>query len=473
MAYKKYFYKNGKKFGPYYYESYRDKSGKVKKRYVGTTDPYYESLSERLLRILGFKNLLFGLFFIFIIIFVFLFISFYTAYSIRHGQVTGFFSSIGGNILSFKWLFNSGNEILGNQGGNQLRTSDGACDCTGKVCGDDGCGGSCGNCTLPETCQSDGTCLCIPNCTGKVCGDDDGCGGLCDGDCPIKYQASSLCNSGICDYTCYSGYGDCNYDISDGCETDTSMDNTNCGICGNNCPFPALCQSGECKLTSLCIGGIYICQNDSNCTGGQICKSGVCSCPNGTSCNNGTNSCEPSPCIPDCAGKCGGVSDGCTGTCSASCGSSSSSSSGTGGPVIKTPDCELNSCTEDNCYLLHEYKEVPCLLKGKNIKINPLEDRDCCPPGKFCNPATNECEKIETPQNYLGCGVYYYNFNTIQYPFTIEHCYQPIIPKEFSCKGKNYLAVYDMKKKLIATVDNNDLLNVKFPLDGNPILCQS
>jgi hypothetical protein len=35
MAYKRFFYRNGKKFGPYYYESYRDKSGKIKKRYIG------------------------------------------------------------------------------------------------------------------------------------------------------------------------------------------------------------------------------------------------------------------------------------------------------------------------------------------------------------------------------------------------------------------------------------------------------
>jgi len=34
MAYKKYIYKNGKRFGPYYYESYRDKNGKIRKRYV-------------------------------------------------------------------------------------------------------------------------------------------------------------------------------------------------------------------------------------------------------------------------------------------------------------------------------------------------------------------------------------------------------------------------------------------------------
>jgi len=39
MAYKRYFYKNGRKLGPYYYESYRDETGKVRKRYVGTEDP--------------------------------------------------------------------------------------------------------------------------------------------------------------------------------------------------------------------------------------------------------------------------------------------------------------------------------------------------------------------------------------------------------------------------------------------------
>jgi len=33
MVYKKYFKRNGKKFGPYYYESYRE-NGKVKTRFI-------------------------------------------------------------------------------------------------------------------------------------------------------------------------------------------------------------------------------------------------------------------------------------------------------------------------------------------------------------------------------------------------------------------------------------------------------
>ncbi len=57
-------------------------------------------------------------------------------------------------------------------------------DCTGKECGDDGCGGSCGTCTAPQTCGGGGTvnvCGCTPRTTcpaGDNCGSvPDGCGG--------------------------------------------------------------------------------------------------------------------------------------------------------------------------------------------------------------------------------------------------------------------------------------------------------
>lgn len=51
--------------------------------------------------------------------------------------------------------------------------------CTGKVCGSNGCGGSCGTCPDGFTCTG-GDCICIPDCGGgfKECG-PDGCGGEC------------------------------------------------------------------------------------------------------------------------------------------------------------------------------------------------------------------------------------------------------------------------------------------------------
>jgi hypothetical protein len=61
--------------------------------------------------------------------------------------------------------------------------------CAGKVCGSDGCGGSCGTCPSPYVCSANGQCVCTPNCIGKACG-SNGCGGSC-GTCP----ANQTCNA--------------------------------------------------------------------------------------------------------------------------------------------------------------------------------------------------------------------------------------------------------------------------------------
>lgn len=75
----------------------------------------------------------------------------------------------------------------------------GKCDCTPvcgeNECGDDGCGGSCGYCVEPNECL-DGQCQCNPSCLNKVCG-DDGCGGSC-GDCPVL----NTCKEGVCSFYC-------------------------------------------------------------------------------------------------------------------------------------------------------------------------------------------------------------------------------------------------------------------------------
>ncbi|OGI12261.1 hypothetical protein A3K64_02960 [Candidatus Micrarchaeota archaeon RBG_16_36_9] len=70
--------------------------------------------------------------------------------------------------------------------------------CVGKNCGSDGCGGSCGTCTAPQTCNN-GVCSCIlTTCQqlGYNCGSwNDNCGGtlLC-GSCNSSYT----CQSGVC-----------------------------------------------------------------------------------------------------------------------------------------------------------------------------------------------------------------------------------------------------------------------------------
>jgi hypothetical protein len=86
-------------------------------------------------------------------------------------------------------------------------------DCTGKQCGPDKCGGICGECLNPcptpehpdvpwvdpSLCQGNGKCkkTCCPSCEGKVCG-DDGCGASC-GACPFgEVCVEFMCLSDPC-----------------------------------------------------------------------------------------------------------------------------------------------------------------------------------------------------------------------------------------------------------------------------------
>jgi len=76
--------------------------------------------------------------------------------------------------------------------------------CTGLECGEDGCGGICGECNTDKNCvlglcelnETDEKSIiqkkCIPKCMGKTCG-DNGCGGVC-GNCGYKEE----CANGKC-----------------------------------------------------------------------------------------------------------------------------------------------------------------------------------------------------------------------------------------------------------------------------------
>lgn len=137
----------------------------------------------------------------------------------------------------------SGTLCLGGSGSNWLASIDYVeiarqlCtpNCSGRVCGDDGCGGSCGTCPDPySTCNSNGQCdACVPNCHGRACG-DDGCGGTC-GTC----SGGDSCN----------GSGQCVPCIPD-CTGRTCGDNGCGGSCGD-CSGGAICNvHGTCSLPS-------------------------------------------------------------------------------------------------------------------------------------------------------------------------------------------------------------------------------
>lgn len=86
--------------------------------------------------------------------------------------------------------------------GTGMACSGGTCkcapQCSGKNCGSDGCGGTCGSCSGANSSCNNGVCQCTPTpgCTGggnvgNVCAADDGCGGPCTCDT----QNGEMCGS--------------------------------------------------------------------------------------------------------------------------------------------------------------------------------------------------------------------------------------------------------------------------------------
>jgi hypothetical protein len=81
--------------------------------------------------------------------------------------------------------------------------------------------------------------------------------GACGRACEFENGAAG-CVQGECVLTgCAQGYEDCDRDLSNGCETNTTADPTNCGGCGNICGFEfaeTSCQAGQCQIDA-CEGG--------------------------------------------------------------------------------------------------------------------------------------------------------------------------------------------------------------------------
>jgi hypothetical protein len=75
-----------------------------------------------------------------------------------------------------------------------------------------------------------------------------GCGAVCRG----GPNATTACRSGMCGETrCNPGRGDCNNDLTDGCEVNITTDTRHCGGCGRACSATdggrVVCMSGSCR----------------------------------------------------------------------------------------------------------------------------------------------------------------------------------------------------------------------------------
>ncbi len=226
---------------------------------------------------------------------------------------------------------------------------------------------------LPGTmdCNNDGSDGCETDITSaQSCG---GCGNVCS-----VPNAAPACVNGACAIgSCNMGFGDCDGDPANGCETMLTTA-ASCGACGAPCALPnaaSSCATGTCTLTA-CNPGYFDCDgNPANgceplpCNPGQrcatsadcssgVCASGTCappSCTDGVKNENETDvDCGGSTCPPCAAGK------GC----------------------LVAGDCGSGVCTDGVC-------QAPTCSDG--VKNGAETDVDCggttcpvCPVGHVC-----------------------------------------------------------------------------------------
>ena len=271
-------------------------------------------------------------------------------------------------------------------------------DCEGKECGDDGCGGACGECVEGVPC-SEGVC-CTPDCEGKICG-DDGCGGSC-GECP----EDEGCVNGDCECV-----PDCEGKV---CGTDRCE-----GSCGD-CPDGHDCVNGQCLCIPNCDGkvcGDNGCGEDcGECGEGEACVDGVCACvPQCLGKECGSDACGGS------CGECPGTQDECmdglcscvaacelkecgTDGCGGSCGLCGDGLSCVGGECVCLPNCDGKECGLDNCGVESCGECPPEALCEEGIcvcepKCEGLQcGDDSC--GGFCGM----CPCAECPPSFVECG---------------------------------------------------------------------
>jgi hypothetical protein len=158
---------------------------------------------------------------------------------------------------------------------------------TSDVANCGGCGMSCGNVFNGRPACQNGVCV-ITSCTNgfadcdgqfkngcevAITNDPKNCGGcmkacaqnnICVGGqctCPqcnnIFPNASAKCVNNQCVFDqCNLGFGDCDFNINNGCEADLTSDASNCGACGNVCPNNTpICINSKCSAIDL--AGVY------------------------------------------------------------------------------------------------------------------------------------------------------------------------------------------------------------------------
>jgi hypothetical protein len=231
--------------------------------------------------------------------------------------------------------------------GSRCTVPSGTAACVNAMCTVAACGGGFGDCdgSVANGCETD------TRTSSTHCG-------TCGNACPARANALPICSGGACASACLPGFGECDGDAANGCETNLATSAAHCGSCGRSCAAPnasGACASSTCTIAA-CTAGF----GDCNGSPGDGCevdlRSTVTSCGacgRGCAVSNGSPGCAAGACtIAACNGgfgDCNGsVADGCEtnlGSTVSSCGACGRACAVSNG----TPGCSAGACTVAAC----------------------------------------------------------------------------------------------------------------------------
>lgn len=131
---------------------------------------------------------------------------------------------------------------------------------------------------LPDTAPPDASTACSGLGNGMPCPDGHCCNGACVSNrsvnscgtscspCTARANTFAGCDGTACTYACYAGFGDCDGNAANGCETGTVQSMQHCGGCNLACQ-PANASNGRCAggtcTYEACTIGYRDCDNTS------------------------------------------------------------------------------------------------------------------------------------------------------------------------------------------------------------------
>jgi hypothetical protein len=89
-----------------------------------------------------------------------------------------------------------------------------------------------------------------PGCETDTGNDPAHCGSCAAEPCPSGANGTAMCASGACGFACAPSFGDCDGDLTTGCEAPLADNTEHCGSCNNTCDAGTKCVGGACECAA-------------------------------------------------------------------------------------------------------------------------------------------------------------------------------------------------------------------------------